>query len=639
MSDNKENKENNNENTTTGVTKSAPGIGLEAVAFRMPNQDPSAENEQDTNVYEPDDPYGAPQDDNTKSITSSELDDREKMSEIKDNEIDSQNQDDDLEINQNQIKNQNLNENQNNENQIEDQNNENQIENQNQNQNQNENRNQNQNENQNENENDSFENPKIKIEKHDDNQFNTKFQRLYAKYSNEDTSSPGWAKHKKHFFIISSSGKPIYTRYGDDSKLSGFMCVPQALISFVSDFGDTIKWVHADDHKIVFVIKGPIYLVCVSKTGEPVSQLTKQLNFLYGQIISILTNRAIEILKKKPHYDLRILLAGTEKFLDSVIYEMNNNFTFIVNGVPCLKIDPQIRKKVGQILFEQKIQHLVFSILLAKKQLVHIAVLKKIISPTDMFLLINFAQNESFKTSQSWTPICLPHYNNSAHLYAYINYLDHDNDICLLLMSRDMRAFEAVQSANDNIVKQLTENKVLDEVRNAVQESEKFTMSDVKIDGLILFTKLKLTHQTQLTENKVLDEVRNAVQESEKFTMSDVKIDGLLHFIYKINLTHQTVCPKVSPPYTIPKERKRLFRLYEVVRTRLASFKSSITNKTYFRVSDSETVLGRLEPDYELYTVFSPLISKSETLKKCEDLLEWIKNQEDQFFIQHFFNW
>eukprot|EP01156_Anaeramoeba_ignava_P021540 Anaeramoba_ignava/c19244_g1_i1.p1 GENE.c19244_g1_i1~~c19244_g1_i1.p1 ORF type:complete len:276 (+),score=57.87 c19244_g1_i1:615-1442(+) len=275
---------------------------------------------------------------------------------------------------------------------------------------------------------------------------------------------------------------------------------------------------------------------------------------------------------------------------------MNNNFTFIVNGVPCLKIDPQIRKKVGQILFEQKIQHLVFSILLAKKQLVHIAVLKKIISPTDMFLLINFAQNESFKTSQSWTPICLPHYNNSAHLYAYINYLDHDNDICLLLMSRDMRAFEAVQSANDNIVK-------------------------------------------QLTENKVLDEVRNAVQESEKFTMSDVKIDGLLHFIYKINLTHQTVCPKVSPPYTIPKERKRLFRLYEVVRTRLASFKSSITNKTYFRVSDSETVLGRLEPDYELYTVFSPLISKSETLKKCEDLLEWIKNQEDQFFIQHFFNW
>ena len=62
--------------------------------------------------------------------------------------------------------------------------------------------------------------------------------------------------------------------------------------------------------KIVFVLKGPIYLVSVSKTGEPVSQLSQQLNYMYSQIISILTGRIVSILEKKAYFDIRNLLGG-----------------------------------------------------------------------------------------------------------------------------------------------------------------------------------------------------------------------------------------------------------------------------------------------------------------------------------------
>ena len=40
------------------------------------------------------------------------------------------------------------------------------------------------------------------------------------KYRDEDSDNPRWRRHKKHFFIVSSAGKPIFSRYGDEEKLN-----------------------------------------------------------------------------------------------------------------------------------------------------------------------------------------------------------------------------------------------------------------------------------------------------------------------------------------------------------------------------------------------------------------------------------
>jgi hypothetical protein len=54
--------------------------------------------------------------------------------------------------------------------------------------------------------------------------------------------SDAWRKHKKHFFILSSAGKPIYSRYGDENQLSSFTGVIQAIISFYQDNDDVIRY-------------------------------------------------------------------------------------------------------------------------------------------------------------------------------------------------------------------------------------------------------------------------------------------------------------------------------------------------------------------------------------------------------------
>jgi hypothetical protein len=66
----------------------------------------------------------------------------------------------------------------------------------------------------------------------------------------QDDASSSWRKRKKHFFILSNSGKPIYSRYGDEHKLAGFSATLQAIISFVENSGDHIKFVRSGKHQV-----------------------------------------------------------------------------------------------------------------------------------------------------------------------------------------------------------------------------------------------------------------------------------------------------------------------------------------------------------------------------------------------------
>lgn len=95
--------------------------------------------------------------------------------------------------------------------------------------------------------------------------------------SQEDEDDRDWAGRKKHIFVLSFAGKPIYSRYGNEDKLAWLFGVIQTLVSFVQAGDDTIKSITAGDTLFVFLVKKPLILAAVSKTEENVAQLTNQL--------------------------------------------------------------------------------------------------------------------------------------------------------------------------------------------------------------------------------------------------------------------------------------------------------------------------------------------------------------------------
>lgn len=86
-----------------------------------------------------------------------------------------------------------------------------------------------------------------------------------------------WLNKPEQIFVLSSSGKPIYTLHGCEDKLVTLFGVMQALVSVVQANQDVIMSIHAANAKFVFLVKGPLILVAVSRRNISVQQIQLQL--------------------------------------------------------------------------------------------------------------------------------------------------------------------------------------------------------------------------------------------------------------------------------------------------------------------------------------------------------------------------
>ena len=208
------------------------------------------------------------------------------------------------------------------------------------------------------------------------------------RYDIEDPQAPSWVLHRKHIFILSSAGKPIFSRYGDESKMAPLAGVLQALISFVRDTGDHIRHVRAGAHRMVFVTRGSLYLVGVSSSGDSVPYIARQLHFLHAQIISILTAKVETIFQKNASFDLRGLLGGTDRVLRTLIREGSSEPTMLLQATPCLRMPAATRAELGRLLAATRPAALLFGVLLSRGFLVQLLRLKRTpLHPHDLVLV------------------------------------------------------------------------------------------------------------------------------------------------------------------------------------------------------------------------------------------------------------
>ncbi|KAI9263955.1 vacuolar fusion protein MON1 [Helicostylum pulchrum] len=360
------------------------------------------------------------------------------------------------------------------------------------------------------------------------------------------TSGNTWLQHKKHFFILSSAGKPVWTRYGDESRLSSFMGVIQAIISFFQDSDDTIKTINAGHHKFVFLLKEPLYFVSVSRTGESESQLRDQLLYLHNQILSVLTSvQLTRIFEQRVNFDLRRLLGGTEVFLDSLSTLFNNDHSFMLSGLQCLRLNRTVRDQAGGILTDGKVKNLLYAMVVADGKLVTLLRPRKhSLHPSDLHLLFNMLTGSTtFHTAESWTPLCLPKFNSRGFLHAYICYIE--QGVSIVVISTDKGNFFEISEWKTTLVEQMEKNNVLASIKEA---SDKLYM------------------------------------------VEEIQIPSLLHFMYKSKIHVQFTTPGFSGPYVHDSNRRRLFRLYQHVHDRMHSRARPL--KLYYVNSDKEILLG-----------------------------------------------
>lgn len=400
-----------------------------------------------------------------------------------------------------------------------------------------------------------------------------------------------WKNQKKNFFVLSSAGKPIYSLYGSEDKLVTTFGVMQALVSFVQSNNDSIKAINAGNTKFVFLVKEPIILVTVSKTKESEGQLTKQLNYLYNLILSILTSTQLKkIYEERRNFDLRRLLTGSERLIDHLLIFMNQEPGFGLESVRCLTLDFSVRNSIKSniVMFCSKIKKLVFALLIGNNQLISFVRMEKYyLHPIDMHIIFNLIDStESFKVAESWTPICLPNFDPSGFLHAHVSYLADDCQACLVLLTVDKDIFFTLSEAKQKLVEKLRRNGHLESINDSLTQS---AIGASSIEGA-----------------------------------TDVR-----HFIYKNRQTSQYWSSKLEAPYTSQEEIERIYLLYRKLYESLHSKNLKLILEQF----GTETAFAWMNSDLEVYVIFEPLVLKETVIKSVNKIVGWIKKEQDKLFI------
>ena len=232
----------------------------------------------------------------------------------------------------------------------------------------------------------------------------------------------------KNIFVFSDSGKLIASSCEGEVAIltSGLL---QAIAGIAIDSGDEIQCMEMGDKKVVFLLKQNIYFVIISSTGEPEAVLYRQLIFAHGLMLLMLTSKIHHVLEHNPSKDIRSLLG------DDTVNLITTSFTKEL-ATPDLAfcamrsyiVDVAFREKILKSLKDMVIQsNAIACLILAEDRLLGYYIDETLgveLGTRDLILLSHFVlKSPALKYhDQNWVPLCLPNYNSSAFLQAFVSH-------------------------------------------------------------------------------------------------------------------------------------------------------------------------------------------------------------------------
>eukprot|EP00297_Palpitomonas_bilix_P008536 CAMPEP_0113867236 /NCGR_PEP_ID=MMETSP0780_2-20120614/309_1 /TAXON_ID=652834 /ORGANISM="Palpitomonas bilix" /LENGTH=453 /DNA_ID=CAMNT_0000852161 /DNA_START=174 /DNA_END=1535 /DNA_ORIENTATION=+ /assembly_acc=CAM_ASM_000599 len=285
-----------------------------------------------------------------------------------------------------------------------------------------------------------------------------------SKHDQEDHYMETWRNHKKHFFILTSAGKPVYTRYGDESRLSDFFGIMIALSSFVEDShaGDKLRFARAGRLSAVFLPRGALLYVAISRCREAVPVLARQLDYFHRLIVSTVSSRVYDILTRQPSYDVRNVLGGTSNTFRSLMCRLSYQPEAAFQAFSTLPLAPSHRDRIRDLLtgMKKESSSLVAAVILAEHKVVAVAQSREGITPEDLFTIVNFVNSStSLRNSESsWTP------RHDAFLHAFVSF--YTPVVSITILTKDQRDVVALQEVGMRIKQEMSEGSpsLLDEV-------------------------------------------------------------------------------------------------------------------------------------------------------------------------------
>ncbi|MCJ1295463.1 Vacuolar fusion protein mon1 [Xylographa carneopallida] len=454
---------------------------------------------------------------------------------------------------------------------------------------------------------------------YDDEEPKADFSREFDELDELDSSGDNeeellnlWRSKRKHFLILSSAGKPIYNRHGDDNLISGYIGVIQTIISFYEGAQDQLSSFSAGSARFVIMTRGPLYLVAISKLGENDVQLRVQLEALYMQILSTLTLPTLtHLFSNRPSTDLRRPLQGTESLLSALADTFTRGSPpTLLSALECLKIRKSHRELISNAMLKAKCDSLLYGLMVAGGRLVSVIRPRThSLHPSDLQLIFNMlfeAGGVKAAGGENWIPMCLPGFNKNGYLYMYVSFLD----------AHDDEKEDNEQSTIDVTTKE-------EQVAILLISANKESFYDLR--------KMRDKIMEELEKNGSMSVIKSAVLRGRPSATDIVPGTVLQHFMYKSRGNLQYVMPTYEPHFMTLLARRKLLSLYHTLHSSVHAKMAHL--KVHHCVSRDFVSLAWITPLFELYCVAGPNSSRNALAQSANKVVQWVRREEERVFI------
>ena len=466
-------------------------------------------------------------------------------------------------------------------------------------------------------------------------------------------------EQKRHFFIMTEGGTPIYSRYGDEIKNCSLLATFSAIITKFTIFNneknsqEKLNYICNENSIIAFLKKGKIVFIALSNKTESISFLYSQLELLYHQLLSIVTSERMPTLEEKPSSCARIL-SGINESLEQIIEYTNNTMVSLLSSYQVLPIEN--RQKINNLCQKYIGNALICCIITSDAKEIIALSKSNLINLTfnDMILIqCLIMSSDSLRNEESWVPICLPGISSEGFLQLYCNFsITKKFGVLYVTESQEQKYFNDFVNLSRKIYDEIEENNLLKLIENSQRIIQNKTFDNHRnnesmikdfIEGTMgvkeVFEKqgkeksLALHMRKNVVPKKI--SIYHGVYDGNNTLIKDPLIK-LKYGLIKHKLLGQFFTINFSKNEEVTKKEKYIISQYIKLYDMFNSLSTNTINiDNYFHIEkDNNYTHGILVTDAYVilgtYNIFKSNIEVCQLLKETAIL---IKSNESNFFV------
>ena len=284
-------------------------------------------------------------------------------------------------------------------------------------------------------------------------------------------------KQNRQYFIMTEGGTPIYSRYGDEIKNCSLSATFSAIITkFVAFNGginnenESLNYLKNEYSLVVFLKKGKLFFITVSNKNDSVSFLYRQLELLYHQLLSVITNSRMHALEEKPSTCAK-LLTNSNYLFEQMIEYTSHSMVGILKSYQVLPIDNRI--KLNEICSKYRGDALVTCLItLNAKEIIALSKSSVIeLTYQDMVLIQSLIMTcGSLRENECWVPLCMPGISADGFLQLYSNFLSPNQyGILYITEKQEQTSFNTFTELSRKIYDEIKEKGFLPSIEKAIE--------------------------------------------------------------------------------------------------------------------------------------------------------------------------